>query len=251
MAYTIGLDYGTNSVRCVIVDVTNGGEVATSVYEYPTGEAGIIIDPADHNLARQNPADYIKGIEATVKKALAQAKKTNKAFNASQVVGIGIDTTGSTPLPVTQTGKPLAMLDEFKKFVMRGNVLDLAVAVIIGAAFGAIVVSFVNDILMPPIGLLLGGVDFSNLFISLDGQSYPSLAAAQEAGAPTINYGVFINTVINFLIIAFAIFLIVRLASRMQKEEAPGEPTTKECPHCISTIPINATRCPNCTSQLA
>jgi len=114
MAYTIGLDYGTNSVRCVIVDVTNGGEVATSVYEYPTGEAGIIIDPADHNLARQNPADYIKGIEATVKKALAQAKKTNKAFNASQVVGIGIDTTGSTPLPVTQTGKPLAMLDEFK-----------------------------------------------------------------------------------------------------------------------------------------
>ena len=143
------------------------------------------------------------------------------------------------------------MLNEFKKFVMRGNVLDLAVAVIIGVAFGAIVVSFVNDILMPPIGLLLGGVDFSNLFISLDGQSYPSLAAAQEAGAPTINYGVFINTVINFLIIAFAIFLIVRLANRMQKEEAPGEPTTKECPHCISTIPIRATRCPNCTSQLA
>ena len=143
------------------------------------------------------------------------------------------------------------MLDEFKKFVMRGNVLDLAVAVIIGAAFGAIVVSFVNDILMPPIGLLLGGVDFSNLFISLDGQFYPSLAAAQEAGAPTINYGVFINSVINFLIIAFAIFLIVRLANRMQKEEAPGEPTTKECPHCISTIPIKATRCPNCTSQLA
>ena len=143
------------------------------------------------------------------------------------------------------------MLDEFKKFVMRGNVLDLAVAVIIGVAFGAIVVSFVNDILMPPIGLLLGGVDFSNLFISLDGQSYPSLAVAQEAGAPTINYGVFINTVINFLIIAFAIFLIIRLANRMQKEEAPGEPTTKECPHCISTIPIRATRCPNCTSQLA
>jgi large conductance mechanosensitive channel len=143
------------------------------------------------------------------------------------------------------------MLDEFKKFVMRGNVLDLAVAVIIGVAFGAIVVSFVNDILMPPIGLLLGGVDFSNLFISLDGQSYPSLAVAQEAGAPTINYGVFINTVINFLIIAFAIFLIIRLVNRMQKEEAPGEPTTKECPHCISTIPIKATRCPNCTSQLA
>jgi len=114
MAYTIGLDYGTNSVRCVIVDVTDGGEVATSVYEYPTGEAGIIIDPADHNLARQDPADYIEGIEVTIKQALAAAKKTNKAFNASQVVGIGIDTTGSTPLPVDQMGKPLSMLDEFK-----------------------------------------------------------------------------------------------------------------------------------------
>jgi len=114
MAYTIGLDYGTNSVRCVIVDVTDGGEVAASVYEYPTGDAGIILDPADHNLARQNPADYIEGIEVTIKQALAAAKKTNKAFNASQVVGIGIDTTGSTPLPVTQAGKPLAMLDEFK-----------------------------------------------------------------------------------------------------------------------------------------
>ena len=114
MAYAIGLDYGTNSVRCLIVDVTNGQELGTAVYEYPTGEAGIIIDPADHNLARQNPADYIKGIESTVKKALAQAKKTDRAFNASQVVGIGIDTTGSTPLPVTQTGEPLAMLDEFK-----------------------------------------------------------------------------------------------------------------------------------------
>jgi large conductance mechanosensitive channel len=143
------------------------------------------------------------------------------------------------------------MLNEFKNFVMRGNVLDLAVAVIIGAAFGAIVVSFVNDILMPPIGLLLGNVDFSNLFISLNGQSYATLAAAQEAGAPTINYGLFINTVINFLIIAFVIFLIVRLANRMQKEEAPSEPTTKECPYCISAIPIKATRCPNCTSQLA
>ncbi len=114
MAYTIGLDYGTNSVRCVIVDVTDGGEVATSVYEYPTGDAGIILDPADHNLARQNPADYIDGIEVTIKQALAGAKKTSKAFNASQVVGIGIDTTGSTPLPVDQTGKPLSMLDEFK-----------------------------------------------------------------------------------------------------------------------------------------
>ncbi|HZD57133.1 MAG TPA: large-conductance mechanosensitive channel protein MscL, partial [Anaerolineales bacterium] len=105
---------------------------------------------------------------------------------------------------------------------------------------------------MPPIGLLLGNVDFSDFFINLSGQSYPNLAAAQEAGAPTINYGVFFNTIINFLIIAFAIFLIVRVANRMQKEEeAPSEPTTKECPYCISTIPIKATRCPNCTSQLA
>jgi large conductance mechanosensitive channel len=159
-------------------------------------------------------------------------------------------------LPCSNNIKPQeeirTMLDEFKKFIMRGNVLDLAVAVIIGAAFGAIVTSFVNDILMPPIGLLLGNVDFSDFFINLSGQSYPNLAAAQEAGAPTINYGVFFNTIINFLIIAFAIFLIVRVANRMQKEEeAPSEPTTKECPYCISTIPIKATRCPNCTSQLA
>ncbi len=144
------------------------------------------------------------------------------------------------------------MLTEFKDFVMRGNVLDLAVAVIIGAAFGAIIVSFVNDILMPPIGLLLGNVDFSNLFINLSGQSYPSLAAAQDAGAATINYGLFINTVINFLIVALVIFLIVRLASQtvMQKDEVPSEPTTKECPYCFTTIPVKAIRCPHCTSQL-
>lgn len=144
------------------------------------------------------------------------------------------------------------MLDDFKKFIMRGSVLDLAVAVIIGAAFGAIVSSFVKDILMPPIGLLLGKVDFTNLFISLSGGSYPSLAAAQEAGAPTINYGLFINTIINFLIVAFAIFLVVRLANRMSKpkEEAPAAPTTKECPHCLSTVPLKATKCMYCTSDL-
>jgi len=142
------------------------------------------------------------------------------------------------------------MLKEFKDFIMRGNVLDLAVAVIIGAAFGAIVVSFVKDILMPPIGLLLGNVDFSNLFLSLKGESYPSLAAAQAAGAPTLNYGLFINTIINFLIVAFAIFMVVRVANRMKKPEAPAAPATKDCPYCKTAIHIEASRCPNCTSEL-
>ena len=144
------------------------------------------------------------------------------------------------------------MLKEFKEFAMRGNVLDMAIGIVIGAAFGAIVTSFVDDLLMPPIGLLLGGVDFTNLFISLDGQQYASLAAAQEAGAATINYGLFISTVIYFLIIAFAIFLLVRQVNRLQAEpeEAPAEPTSKDCPYCATEIPIQATRCPNCTSEL-
>jgi len=143
------------------------------------------------------------------------------------------------------------MLKEFRTFIMRGNVLDLAVAVIIGAAFGAIVSSLVTDILTPVIGLLLGQVDFTNLFIVLSGDGpYPTLAAAQEAGAVTLNLGLFLNAVINFLIIAFAVFLIVRSANRTRKQEAPAAPTTKECPHCFSTIAIQATRCPNCTSQL-
>jgi large conductance mechanosensitive channel len=147
------------------------------------------------------------------------------------------------------------MLKEFREFVMRGNVLDLAVAFILGAAFGQIVTSLVNDILMPPIGLLLGRIDFSNLFISLSGVPYSSLAQAKAAGAPTINYGVFINVVINFLIVAFVIFLLVRQVARMRrKQEAPAAapaPTTKECQYCFSSIPIKATRCPNCTSELA
>ena len=142
------------------------------------------------------------------------------------------------------------MLKEFKEFVMRGNVLDLAVAVIIGGAFGKIITSFVNDILMPPIGLLLGGVDFSNLFISLNGKSYPSLADAIAAGVPTLNYGIFINTVIDFLIVAFVIFFVVRTANRMKKPAPAAAPTTKECPFCFTSIPLKATRCPNCTSQL-
>jgi large conductance mechanosensitive channel len=142
------------------------------------------------------------------------------------------------------------MLKNFKEFVMRGNVLDLAVAVIIGAAFGAIVTSMVNDIVMPPIGLVLGHVDFKDLFISLNGQSYPTLAAAKAAAAPVIAYGQFLNTVINFLIVAFVIFMTVRQASKLQKKPAPA-PTTKVCQFCCTPIPIAATRCPNCTSQLS
>jgi len=142
------------------------------------------------------------------------------------------------------------MIKEFREFVMRGNVLDLAVAVIIGGAFGKIVTSFVNDVIMPPIGLLLGGVDFTNLFIALDGNLYESLEAAKAAGAATLNYGVFLNTVIDFIIVAFVIFLIIRSANKMKKPAPAAAPTTKDCPYCFSAIPIKATRCPNCTSQL-
>lgn len=142
------------------------------------------------------------------------------------------------------------MLKEFKDFALRGNVLDLAVGVIIGAAFGKIITSFVNDIMMPPFGLLLGRVNFANLFISLTGIKYKSLAAAQAAGAPTINYGLFINNVIDFLIVAFVIFLVIRTINRLQKPAPAPAPTTKPCPHCITDIPIAATRCPHCTSTL-
>ncbi len=147
------------------------------------------------------------------------------------------------------------MLKDFRDFVMRGNVLDLAVAVVIGAAFKQIVTSFVNDILMPPIGLLLGNADFSSLYINLSGGNFASLAEAQAAGAATINYGVFINTLIDFLITAFAIFVVVRTASRLQSRRqqepaAPPPPTVKTCPYCATEIPIQARRCPHCTSQL-
>ena len=145
------------------------------------------------------------------------------------------------------------MLKEFKEFAMRGNVIDLAIGIIIGGAFGRIVSSVVNDIIMPPIGLLMGKVDFANLYLNLSGQSYPSLAKAKEAGAATINYGLFLNTVIDFLIVAFVIFLIIRQINRLQrpKVEAPALPTTRECPECLSTIPIRATRCAHCTSVVA
>ena len=142
------------------------------------------------------------------------------------------------------------MLKEFREFAVKGNVLDMAIGIIIGTAFGAIIKSLVQDILMPPIGLLLGKIDFANLFISLSGQQFASLKAAQDAGAATINYGVFFNTVINFIIVAFVMFLLVREINRMKRPEPAAAPTTKECTFCLSTIPLKATRCPNCTSQL-
>lgn len=151
------------------------------------------------------------------------------------------------------------MLKDFKAFIMRGNVVDLAVGIIVGVAFGAIVSSFVKDVIMPPIGLALGNVDFANLFVVLKEGAvagpYASLAAAQEAGAVSINYGIFINTLVNFLIIAAVVFFfivrpIARMHARQKAAEAAPEPTTKECPYCYSNIPIKATRCPNCTSEL-
>ena len=143
-------------------------------------------------------------------------------------------------------------MKEFKEFAMRGSVVDLAVGVIIGAAFGKIVSSLVEDVLMPPIGRLLGHVDFSGLFINLGEKSYETLAAAKAAGAPTLNYGLFLNAIINFLIIAFAVFLVVQQVNRWTKKPAPAAvPTTKECPQCAMTIPIAAKRCGHCTTQLA
>jgi large conductance mechanosensitive channel len=141
------------------------------------------------------------------------------------------------------------MLKEFKAFAMRGNVLDLAVGVIIGAAFGAVVTSLVGDIIMPPIGMVMGKVDFKDLYFALDGKVYESLDAAKKMGAPVIAYGTFINTIVNFLIVAFAVFLLVKQVNRFSKP-APGPPTTKECQFCSMSIPIKATRCPECTSDL-
>ena len=144
------------------------------------------------------------------------------------------------------------MFKEFKEFAMRGNVLDMAVGIIIGAAFGKIVSSLVADVLMPPLGLLIGHVSFSNLFLDLSGKGHETLAAAQQAGAPTLNYGLFLDSVIGFLIVAFAVFLLVRQVNRLMRKPAPpAEVTTRECPYCLSTIPVKATRCGHCTSQLA
>jgi large conductance mechanosensitive channel len=144
------------------------------------------------------------------------------------------------------------MLKEFKAFALRGSVVDLAIGIIIGGAFGAIVTSLVNDVIMPPIGLVLARVNFSALFVALNGQKYASLDEAQKLGAPIIKYGVFLNTVINFVIVAFVIFLLVKQINRWAKpkEEPAAAPSTKDCPYCFSAIPIKATRCPQCTSQL-
>lgn len=144
----------------------------------------------------------------------------------------------------------MGMLKEFEEFAMKGNVLDMAIGIILGLAFGKIVTSLVNDIIMPPIGMLLGDVDFTNLFISLSGQSYATLAEAQAAGAPTINYGVFINAIIDFLIVAFVIFLLVKQVNKMKRKEEAAPPNAKDCPYCKESIPLQATRCPHCTSEL-
>jgi large conductance mechanosensitive channel len=143
------------------------------------------------------------------------------------------------------------MLNEFKTFIVRGNMIDLAVGIVIGAAFTTVVNSFVADLLMPPIGLLLGRVDFSNLFLTLGGGSYPTIAAAKAAGVPTFNYGLFINNVINLVIVGFAVFIVVKQVNRLRGPEPVAAPTTKECPACAMAIPLKARRCPHCTSEVA
>ncbi len=142
------------------------------------------------------------------------------------------------------------MLKEFKEFAMRGNVLDMAIGIIIGAAFGKIITSFVNDVVMPPIGLLLGKVDFANLFIVLNGGAFKTLKEAQDAGVPTLNYGLFVNTVLDFVIVAFVVFLAVKQINRLKKQPPAQAPTTKECPFCISQVPLKAVKCPSCASEL-
>lgn len=147
------------------------------------------------------------------------------------------------------------MFKEFREFAIKGNAIDLAVGVVIGAAFGRIVGSLVDDLINPVLGLLVGGIDFSNLFIALNGESYPTLAAARDAGAPTLNLGLFLNAVINFLIVAFALFLVVRTINRLKREQpapaAAAEPATRPCPECLSAVPVKARRCSFCTSALA
>lgn len=144
----------------------------------------------------------------------------------------------------------MSVLREFKEFAVKGNVVDLAIGIIIGAAFGKIVTSFVNDILMPPVGKLLGGFDFSNLFINLSDKSVITLAEAKAAGIATINYGLFLNTLIDFTIVAAAVFILVRQINRLKAEEPAAAPATKECPYCLNAIPVKATRCGHCTSEL-
>lgn len=144
----------------------------------------------------------------------------------------------------------MSFLNDFKAFAVRGNVVDMAVGIIIGAAFGKIIDSAVKDVIMPPIGQILGGVDFKQLYINLGDKPYETLELAEKAGAPLIKYGAFINTMVDFTIVAFVIFVMVRMINNLKKQPAPADPTTKECPHCLSAIPIKATRCAHCTSEL-
>ena len=144
----------------------------------------------------------------------------------------------------------MKMLKEFREFAMRGNVLDMAIGIIIGTAFGKIITSLVNDILMPPIGVLLGKMDFANLFVNISSQHYQQLADAKAAGAATINYGLFLNTIIDFIIVAFVIFLLIRQVNRFKKREEQAAPATKDCPYCFSAVSVKATRCTHCTSEL-
>ena len=144
----------------------------------------------------------------------------------------------------------MKMLKEFREFAMRGNVLDMAIGIIIGTAFGKIITSLVNDILMPPIGVLLGKMDFTNLFVNISSQHYQRLTDAKAAGDATINYGLFLNTIIDFIIVAFVIFLLIRQVNRFKKKEEPAAPVTKDCPYCLSAVPVKATRCSHCTSGL-
>ncbi len=145
----------------------------------------------------------------------------------------------------------MGFISEFKEFAVKGNVIDLAVGFVLGAAFGKIVTSLVNDVIMPPIGMLLGGVNFADLFVSLDGLSYASLDAAKAVGAPVLAYGSFINTIIEFLIIALALFFVIKTINRLKRQEPPAPPNTKDCPYCKESIPKEAIRCPRCTSDLA
>jgi large conductance mechanosensitive channel len=144
----------------------------------------------------------------------------------------------------------MGFIGEFKEFAVKGNVIDMAVGIIIGAAFGSIVNSLVKDVIMPPIGMLMGGINFADMFIALDGKAYATLAEAQAAAAPTINYGLFINSVISFIIVALAIFVLIKQINAMKKQPAPPEPNSKECPYCKESIPKTAVKCSHCTSDL-
>src|SRR5258708_34217686 len=171
-----------------------------------------------------------------------------RCFGKNRLINLTKGSASHTHRPIG--GRIMSILSEFKEFAIKGNVIDLAVGFVVGASFQKIVTSFTSDILMPPIGLALGGVDFSNLFINLSSKHYPTIAAAKAAGAPTLNVGLFINTIIDFLIIAFAVFLLVKWVNHLTGADRPAPVSTKQCPYCLTDIPIGATRCPHCTSEL-